>query len=94
MLEVHGLDGVQYLVDVARRGLKYEDLLFSIHSWFQACAAFKRLSGEGSMVDDMNCCPQLLTPNRAKRALGKPCESWTYWMSWRSCGKAGCLVSI
>ena len=55
MLEVHSLDGVQYLVNVARRGLKYEDLLFSIHSWFQACAAFKRLSGEGSMVDDMNC---------------------------------------
>jgi len=85
---------VQYLVDVARLGLKYEDLHFSIHSWFQACVAFKRLSGEGSIADDMNCCPQLLTPNRSKGALGKGCKPWMYWMSRKSSGKAGCLASI
>ena len=81
MLEVYSLDGMQYLADVAGCGPKYEDLHFSIHLWFQAWAAFKRLSGEGSMVDDMNCCPQLLTPYCAKTALGKGCEPWTYRMS-------------
>ena len=88
-MKVHGLDGVQYLADVARRGLKYEGLHFSIHSWFQACVAFRRLSGECSIVDDMNCCPQLLTPYCAKRVLGKGCEPWTYWVSWGSLWESG-----
>ena len=79
---MHGLDRVQYLADVTRRELKYEGLHFSIHSWFQACAAVKRLSGECSIADDMNCFPQLLTPHWVKRELGKGCEPWTYWMSW------------
>ena len=56
-MKEHELDGVQYLADPTGRGLKYKDLHGSIRSWFQACAAFKRLSGECSMVDDMKCCP-------------------------------------
>ena len=77
-----------------RHELKYEDLYFSIHSWFQACRAFKRLSGESSITDKIKSCPQLLTPCCVKREFGKRCKPWMYSMSWESCGKAGFLVSI
>ena len=83
----------KYLADVAN-GFKYKDLYFSIHSWFQACITFKRLSGESSIADNIKSCPQLLTPYCLKRELGKGFEPWVYSMSWESCGKAGFLVSI
>ena len=46
------------------------------------------------MVDDMKRCPQSLTSCCARSELGKGCDPLTYRISWGSCEKAACLVSI
>src|SRR5436190_10431675 len=63
-MKAYDTDGaqIQYLANVTGFGFKLEELYCSIHSWFQACVAVKRLSGECDIMDDMKSRPLLLTP--------------------------------